>query len=323
MEAHKAAHVFPALGHSEYQALKADIKSHGLRVPIVLWRGQVIDGSHRLKACQELGIEPVYQCVDMPEDKVYRYVYSLNAARRHMTSDQLAMVAAVLSKDSPEGRPVGVKETSPNEPVNSGILPSGAHGASVQEKPIDGALLFHDERKNLIPPSRKSLQAVRTPLSQGEAAGLVGVSRSRTKRALEVLRKDEGLAAKVHDGSMKLSSAIKRVRDGEHRAGQFVPVVHDGENELFQNATGHTLEEARKLLAGLKARVKQGLPTVPNEESWNLYKTLIELLGEISDEAERYKSQSPGAGELVPEVRGVYGEDSRRPTGKWGKFRRV
>jgi hypothetical protein len=60
MEAHKAAHVFPALGHSEYQALKADIKSHGLRVPIVLWRGQVIDGSHRLKACQELGIEPVY-----------------------------------------------------------------------------------------------------------------------------------------------------------------------------------------------------------------------------------------------------------------------
>jgi hypothetical protein len=113
------------------------------------------------------------------------------------------------------------------------------------------------------------------------------------------------------------------VEAAEHRSGQFVPVVQGAENELFQNATNHTIKVARELLTSLKARVNHGLPTVPNEESWNLYRALIDLLGEICGEAERYKSQNPGAGELVPEVRGVYGEDSTRPTGKWGKFRRV
>jgi ParB-like chromosome segregation protein Spo0J len=31
--------------------------SHGLVVPVVVWRNQIVDGRHRAKLCQELGIE--------------------------------------------------------------------------------------------------------------------------------------------------------------------------------------------------------------------------------------------------------------------------
>jgi hypothetical protein len=46
-----------ALANADYQALKADIAAHGVRVPIELDQdGNVIDGHQRLRACQELGI---------------------------------------------------------------------------------------------------------------------------------------------------------------------------------------------------------------------------------------------------------------------------
>jgi hypothetical protein len=48
----------PKMPPDEYQELKADIAKNGQAEPIVVDGDVLIDGSNRLRACKELGIEP-------------------------------------------------------------------------------------------------------------------------------------------------------------------------------------------------------------------------------------------------------------------------
>lgn len=77
---------------SEFAQLKEDIRVHGQREYIVVWRGQLVDGRNRLKACEELGIEPLISEL-MDETDPVQYAISLNLHRRHLTPSQLARVA--------------------------------------------------------------------------------------------------------------------------------------------------------------------------------------------------------------------------------------
>ena len=46
------------LSPEEYESLKQSIKDNGLHVPIIVnQNGIILDGHHRYKACQELGVE--------------------------------------------------------------------------------------------------------------------------------------------------------------------------------------------------------------------------------------------------------------------------
>lgn len=59
---HPAARIFPLMTAEEFAGLKSDIQSHGLHEPILRdATGAVIDGRNRLKACEELGIEPTFR----------------------------------------------------------------------------------------------------------------------------------------------------------------------------------------------------------------------------------------------------------------------
>lgn len=102
---HRCADLFPSMSEEDYAALKRDIKAHGIKVPVSRWRGQVVDGRHRLQACKELGIEPLFRTVDLPEEELDAFVWSMNGARRHLTPAQRAAIAALMSRESSVGRP--------------------------------------------------------------------------------------------------------------------------------------------------------------------------------------------------------------------------
>lgn len=92
---HELTEIFPPMPEEEFQALKADIQTHGQLEPIWLSKDRkVIDGRHRLRACRELGIEPDFEESEAEEHELPGLVISLNLKRRHMSESQRAMVAA-------------------------------------------------------------------------------------------------------------------------------------------------------------------------------------------------------------------------------------
>ena len=93
---HPAAEIFPVMDEAAFAALVADIASHGQREPILILDGQVIDGRHRLRVCEQLGITPLVREVTADEGDPLDLVISLNLHRRHLNESQRAMVAARL-----------------------------------------------------------------------------------------------------------------------------------------------------------------------------------------------------------------------------------
>jgi N6-adenosine-specific RNA methylase IME4 len=88
---HPLSALFPLMAEPELAALAADIAAGGLREPVRLLDGAILDGRNRYLACQRLGVEP--QFMEYTGAEPARYVVSLNLARRHLTPSQAAACA--------------------------------------------------------------------------------------------------------------------------------------------------------------------------------------------------------------------------------------
>lgn len=91
--------LFDALQPEEYEALKADIAERDVQIPVEYDEaGNILDGYHRVKACQELGIKdwPRVVRVGMTEDQKREHILALNLARRHLTREQRAKLIVQL-----------------------------------------------------------------------------------------------------------------------------------------------------------------------------------------------------------------------------------
>lgn len=114
IDAHPYAKMFPKMAAAEFEELTRDIKINGLRQPIIMHQGLILDGRHRYAACSDLDIEAAQEDFDGNDAAALSYVISTNLHRRHLNESQRAMVAAELANMG-EGRP---KETAGIEAVS-------------------------------------------------------------------------------------------------------------------------------------------------------------------------------------------------------------
>jgi ParB-like nuclease domain len=115
-EPHPLATLFPELAPDELAELASDIKARGQLEPIILYKGRILDGRNRYRACQIAGVKPQTEDFDAKATKrtPEELVLSRNLRRRHLTVGQKAAIALDWSELSPEpernkerGRPKG------------------------------------------------------------------------------------------------------------------------------------------------------------------------------------------------------------------------
>jgi len=98
---HSYASLVPMASISEQAILTEDIKTNGLREPIILWKGLIVDGRCRQKACMLNRMQIAYtELVDtLSDEEVQTIVKSLNT-RRNLTHAQKVMIASKESMQS-------------------------------------------------------------------------------------------------------------------------------------------------------------------------------------------------------------------------------
>ncbi len=92
---HELANLFPLMDGDAYLSFVEDIRQHGVREPIVMLDGQILDGRNRYLAAREAVVDCSF--TQYEGDDPLAYVISLNLARRHLSESQRALVAAKLA----------------------------------------------------------------------------------------------------------------------------------------------------------------------------------------------------------------------------------
>ena len=91
-ELHPLCTLFPRVQGAEFDSLVADIKANGLRQPITLHKGMILDGGNRYAACEASGIVPEF--AEFAGENIVAFVLSANLHRRHLSPGQQAAIVA-------------------------------------------------------------------------------------------------------------------------------------------------------------------------------------------------------------------------------------
>ena len=199
---HPAAELFPLMKGPELGLLVEDIDEHGLREPIVMYQGLVLDGRNRLRACEIAGVEPRFvewEGVGSP----LAFVLSRNLHRRHLNEGQRAIIAA---------RAKGMFEDEAAERKRASQF------GSEQRSPAVGGAADEKPRENTVTANLQS--PART--AGADAAALLNVSERSVATASRVLKSaDEQVIAAVESGDVAVSDAAavaNRPKEEQRRA---------------------------------------------------------------------------------------------------------
>ena len=96
---HEYGKLMPEMSTEQYTDLKNDIAQNGIKDKIIMFEGSILEGWHRYKATCELG-SPFkgFDHFRGTKSQALSLVVSKNLMRRHMTTDQRAMVLASARK---------------------------------------------------------------------------------------------------------------------------------------------------------------------------------------------------------------------------------
>jgi hypothetical protein len=99
---HPAAEYYPMMTGKPYAELVEDIRKNGLQHPIVVRKGQILDGRNRAKACPEAGVALKTVEFEGDEQEAVAFIHSANLHRRHLTHEQKLDVVKKLLAAHPE-----------------------------------------------------------------------------------------------------------------------------------------------------------------------------------------------------------------------------
>jgi hypothetical protein len=184
MKHHPYTEIWPLMSGEDFEKFKADIKVNGLRMPVLTYKDQVLDGRNRERACEAVGVTVRYADAGVNTDaEALELVVSLNEHRRHL---------------SPEHR---------------------AHAAMKLANIINGHNQFIEKIKGTSPdvPSINS----KRPVSIITAARVMNVSPSSVDRMRAIKnRGGQGAIDEVLSGKIALATQAEKLRTTYHPEGR-------------------------------------------------------------------------------------------------------
>jgi len=221
---HELSELFPLMDEAALDKLADDIRKHGLREPIVLHEGLILDGRNRYRACQLAGVEPRYREFDGCDPTAH--VVSANLHRRHLDESQRAMVAEKLA-NMRQGERTDL-EPSANVPKVS--QREAADRLNVGERSVRYAAVV---RNHGAPELVSAVEQGTIPVSRAAEIARKPIEQQRRKTSNRAATKPRSRRKPVEDRAPELSSLSWSQATPEMRA-RFVDAV--GLNSIWDAA---------------------------------------------------------------------------------------
>jgi N6-adenosine-specific RNA methylase IME4 len=138
MKPHALANLFPLMNTRALAELSADIKSHGLREPIITLDGKILDGRNRFRACAKARVKPRFKSYSGKDPLAF--VFSINLKRRHLNESQRAWVASKLATMKQGAR----TDLEPSANLRKVDQATAATMLNVSERSIQSAIVVRD-----------------------------------------------------------------------------------------------------------------------------------------------------------------------------------
>ena len=200
MDIHPLADLLPHMLSDEYQRFKADIAANGVKIPVTLYEGKILDGRHRWKACEDLSMQCPTVTHEGDDASAMRLALSLNNRRNH-TPGQLAIIAQSFEKYESE-------KAKDRQRLSPGARSPERIGNITKFEATDYA-----KGKERIP----YLSSAEKGQSRDKAAAIVGVNPRYVSDAKKLSDKSPDLAAKVFAGETSLPAAMRQMRENENK----------------------------------------------------------------------------------------------------------
>jgi hypothetical protein len=237
MPVHPLCDLFPLMNGSDLGCLEGDLLENGLINPIVVHEGQLVDGRNRLLACKSAHVKPRFvewRDVRSGSESLARWIWSVNAERRHLTLDQYLAVQVAFGAWE-EQQAAKLKMVEGGKAAGKGRPQQGVTKSSHPNPPPE-----------------------RAPAVRSKLAKQLNVSEHKVQQALNVQKADPGLLKEVTKGTVKLSDAAKRVKKAAPAKVPQQPLLFDVEasikpimRALDVALRGLTNEQRRALLSEL------------------------------------------------------------------------
>lgn len=261
-ELHPLCVLFPRMVDDAFVALTEDIRANGLREPITIHDGMILDGGNRYRACLQAGVEPTFREFD--GDNLVTFVLSANLHRRHMTAGQQAAIVASAqdwAKAQPASRPEKAGNLAPLSTVADRAAQSGASERT--QKMADKVARKDPDLAAQVARGEVSLpKAVET--ITGKRPGAKPAEQAEHEAAMEDVAKDFDPIAELEAAQREIAMLNARIKamsvddTGKELAKQ-IEIRHGIEGRLAQETTkvheldrqlrrmGKVMEELRKL----------------------------------------------------------------------------
>lgn len=221
LEFHPYANLFPMIQGREFVELKADIQVNGVREPVYLLEGKILDGRNRYTAALEVGADVRFE--NYEGDDALAFVISLNLHRRHLSESQRSMVAAKLANMA-QGERTDIEPTANLQKVSLVSRADAASMLNVSERSVNTA---------------KMVEA-KAPAEVVKAVEQGSISVSLAAKVTELPEETRQEIAAMPPEQMK-DAAREAVHN--HRA------QGTGENEWY--TPDHYIESARGVMGGI------------------------------------------------------------------------
>jgi ParB-like chromosome segregation protein Spo0J len=188
---HPLAELFPLMGAQDLAHLAQSIAAEGLKAPITLHDGQILDGRNRYRACRIAEVEPRFREFPADSDPL-AFVLAANLHRRHLTTSQRAVIAAKIAC-----LPNGGDRSSEaaKQSANLQTAPSAAKAAkqlSVSERLVaEARRILHDEAQTrAVEAGEKTVHAAAAEMKAAAKAGKRGPKPARDNSNSGDIRRD-------------------------------------------------------------------------------------------------------------------------------------